>query len=132
LTTGNTTIASDSIDTVSITSNSLTTSSIISSIDTKVTIVANTNTTIDSFGAATFRTAKYIITASNDAGYESLEVLLIHDNSDSYITVYGAISTLASDIINVTSNIVGGNVKVYASGNVANTVVNLVGTYVIA
>jgi len=104
------------------------TSAIISSSSTKVNVT--TNTVIDTFTIASFRTAKYIIKASNDLGYESLEVLLIHDGIDSYITVYGAISTLTEDIITVTSNVSSGNVKLYASGIAANTVVNLVATYV--
>jgi len=93
-------------------------------------LVANTIAVVDTFAVADFRTAKYVITAKNATGYESLEVLLIHNDSVSYITVYGGVSTLDKSIVNVTSNVVLGNVKLYASGVDANTVVNLVGTYV--
>ena len=106
----------------------LTTSAIVSG---NLTITSVTNdTVIDSFTTSTYRTAKYIIKASSNAGYESLEVLLIHDGSNSFITIYGAISTIDDDIITLTSNIASGNVKLYATGSSANTVVNLVGTYV--
>ena len=115
-----------SLDGVS--ANSIITSAIVSGSMTAVAVT--TNTVLDSFTPSTYRTAKYIIKASSDDGYESLEVLLIHDGSDSYITIYGSISTSDADIITVSSNIAGGNIKLYASGTSANTVVNFVGTYV--
>ena len=95
-------------------------------------ITVGSMTLIDSFLPANYRTAKYVIKASDNTGYESVEVLLVHDGSESYITVYGAISSTDDDIISVSSNIGGGNVNLYAS-NVSgrtNTIVNFVGTYV--
>jgi len=88
------------------------------------------NTKIDTFSTSVYRSAKYIIRASNDLGFESLEALLIHDGSDSYITIYGAISTIDEDIIVISTDISGGNVNLYASGIAANTTINLVTTYI--
>lgn len=94
-------------------------------------ISVGTDTIVDSFAVADFRTAKYIIKAGNDLGYQSIEVLMIHDGANSYITVYGAISTVDyDDIITISSNVVSGNVKLYATGSAANTVVNFLSTYV--
>jgi hypothetical protein len=128
--TGNLTVSTLSVTgTVSIpatTASSITTSTIISS---NSNIAVTTNTVIDQFGTGAYRTAKYVIKASSDAGYESTEVLLVHDGLESYITVYGAITT-NTDVINLSSNIVGPNVKLYATGTTANTVVNYIGTYV--
>lgn len=94
-------------------------------------INVTTETVIDSFAIADYRTAKYIMKAGNDDGYQSIEVLLIHDGSSSYITVYGAISTVEyDDIITISSNVVSGNVKLYATGSADNTVVNFLSTYV--
>jgi len=112
-----------------VTANSISTSAIVSG-NITVTPISAPNTVIDSFTLARYRTAKYIIKASSDAGYESLEVLLIHDSSNSFITIYGAVSTIDDDIITISSNVASGNVKLYATGSSANTVVNLVGTYV--
>jgi hypothetical protein len=113
----------------SVTASSIVTSTIISN-DSNINI--GTNTVIDSFPIANYRTAKYIIKASNSLGYESSEVLLVHDDSTSYITIYGVISTVVDDaaVVNITSNIVSGNVKVYASNVAPSTVVNFIGTYV--
>jgi hypothetical protein len=105
----------------------LSTSKIVSK-DASVPVTVDT--IIDSFHLATYRTAKYTIRASNDLGYESLEALLIHDGTESYITIYGAISTMDEDIIVISSNVVGGNVNLYASGIAANTMINLVTTYI--
>jgi len=110
-------------------SKSVTTSAIVSG-NLTITSISSPDTVIDSFTLSKYRTAKYIIKASSDDGYESLEVLLIHDSSNSFITIYGAISTIDDDIITISSNVASGNVKLYATGTSANTVVNLVGTYV--
>jgi hypothetical protein len=96
-------------------------------------VAVTTNTVIDEFDPATFRTAKYVISASGVNGYQSVETLLVHDGVDAYITVYGSIcSNVSSDIIELTSNIngVSGNVTVYASSNSANALVNVVASYI--
>jgi hypothetical protein len=96
-------------------------------------VVVTTNTVIDQFAPSTFRTAKYIISASGDDGFQSVETLLIHDGTTAYITIYGSIcSNNTADIIELSSNIngVSGNVAVYATGASANLKVNLVSTYI--
>ena len=100
--------------------------------------VSNTNDTIiDRFPATLYRSAKYIISARNDDGYEVLEALLIHDDSISYIQTYGDLTVGnptslvdVQDIVTLSSNIVSGNVCLYAQGSNSNTKVNLVSTYV--
>jgi hypothetical protein len=105
----------------------LTTNKIVSK-DASVPITVNT--VIDTFAVAAYRSAKYIIRVSSDLGFESLEALLIHDGTDSYITIYGAISTINEDIVVISTNVSSGNVNLYASGVSANTTVNLVTTYI--
>ena len=90
----------------------------------------NINTVIDSFSINEYRSAKYTIRASNDLGYQALEVLLVHDNINSITTVYGSLSTTGSDIITLDSDINTGIVELRATGLGANTQVNLLGTYV--
>lgn len=89
-----------------------------------------TDTIIDSFLVNEYRSAKYTIRASNDLGYQALEVLLVHDNINSITTVYGSLSTTGSDIITLESDIITGIVQLRATGLSANTRVNLLGTYV--
>ena len=115
-----------------VTANSITISTIFSGNLNTVNVVTGSNTEIDSFAVASARTAKYVVKASNDDGYESLEILLIHNGTDSFITIYGSISTAtdSNSIVSLSSNISSGNIKLYASGSNANTVVNFVGTYI--
>ena len=90
-----------------------------------------TETIIDTFPKTLYRSAKYIISARNDDGFEVAEMLLIHDNMISFIQTYGDVSTGAvQDIVTFSSNIVGGNVCLYATGSNSNTFVNLISTYV--
>ena len=96
-------------------------------------VTVTTNTVVDQFAPSTFRTAKYIISASGDDGYQSVETLLIHDGTTSYITIYGSIcSNATADIIELSSNVngVSGNVALYATGSSANLKVNMVSTYI--
>jgi hypothetical protein len=88
------------------------------------------DTVIDSFGVNEYRSAKYTIRASNDLGYQALEVLLVHDNINSITTIYGSLSTTGSDIVTLESVINVGTVQLRATGLSANTQLNLLGTYV--
>ena len=96
-------------------------------------VSVSTNTVIDSFNPANYRTAKYVISATGDDGYQSVETLLVHDGSSAYITIYGSVcSNVSADIIDVTANVngVSGNVTVYATAGGANVKVNLVSSYI--
>ena len=67
---------------------------------------------------------------NSDAGYQAVEVLLVHNGSSSFVTIYGSISSSGSDIIALSSNIGSGNVRLFASTASANTNVKILGTYV--
>ena len=93
------------------------------------------DTLIDTFDMTLFRTAKYIIKAGSQLGYESLEVLLVHDDTHSYISVYGMVSSINEEIITLSSDVTltgvaTGNVNLYASGVAGGTTINVLGTYI--
>lgn len=96
---------------------------------TPISVIAP-NTVIDQFLPTEYRSAKYTIKASNSLGYQALEVLLVHDDINSIMTVYGSLSTTGNDIVTLTTVLDSGYVKLLATGVAANTVVNLMGTYV--
>ena len=99
----------------------------------RINVAVTTNTVVDQFNPATYRTAKYIISASGDDGYQSVETLLVHDGTTAYITIYGSVcSNVSADIVELSSNIngVSGNVSVYATSNSANALVNVVASYI--
>ena len=93
-------------------------------------------TIIDQFAPATFRTAKYTISASSGNGYQSVETLLVQDGTNAYITIYGSISSNPSgDPVDITANVhgVSGNVTLYATANASITStanVNVVAQYI--
>lgn len=93
-------------------------------------ITVTSNTVVDSFPINRYRSAKYTMRVNSDDGYQAVEVLLIHDGINSYVTVYGSLSTIGTDIISLSTAISSGNVQMLASTESANTTVNLLGTYV--
>jgi len=93
-------------------------------------IVVTANTVIDSFPVIKYRSAKYTMRVNSDDGYQAVEVLLIHDSANSYVTIYGSLSTVGFDIIALSTNILSGNVRLLATTGSANTTVNLLGVYV--
>ena len=99
-------------------------------ISTGNSVPVTTDTIIDSFAATAYRSVKYTIRAGSDIGYQAVEVLLVHDDINSIVTVYGSLSTASVDLITLSTQIVSGNVELSATALTANTNVNLIGTYV--
>ncbi len=98
----------------------------------RANITVTTDTVIDQFASSTYRSAKYHISAKGTNGYQAAEVLLVHDGSSSYITIYGSIcSNNTADIVDFSSNIVSGNVRLYATTSSSSTSVNLVPIYIV-
>ena len=96
-------------------------------------VSVTSNTVIDQFPPGTFRTAKYVVSASGDDGYQSVEALMVHDGTTAYITIYGSVcSNVSADIIDISANINGlsSNVTLYATSNSANAKVNIVASYI--
>ena len=97
-------------------------------------VAVSTNTVVDEFDPTDYRTAKYVFSASGDDGYQSVEVLLVHDGSDAYITIYGSVcSNTSADIVEFSSNVngVSGNVTVYATTSSSNVNLNVVTDYIL-
>jgi hypothetical protein len=92
--------------------------------------VGSSNTTIDSFAASDYRSAKYTIKVSDSTGYQALEILLVHDGVTPIMTVYGSLSTTGADLITLSTVMSGTNVLLRATPVNSSTSVNLMGTYV--
>ena len=82
---------------------------------------------VDSFAAATYRTAKYLVQATSGAAYQAVEVLVIHDGTNAYMTEYGNIATGAS-LVTLDADISGGNVRLLVTPVNAATTVRAVRT----
>ena len=67
-------------------------------VNTQTNVTSNTFTTsstsqvsVDSFSAATYRSAKYQVQMTSGTSYHTIELLLIHDGTTVYLTQYGEI-----------------------------------------
>jgi hypothetical protein len=123
---GNLAVSSNTVTNI-IDANTTQTQSIVSK---RSNVSVSVLTVIDSFAANSYRTAKYVVSSQNDEAYESLEVLLIHNDINSFITVYGAINDGGGNTVTMSTGINNGNVELRATGLAGNTVVKLIGTYV--
>jgi hypothetical protein len=54
---------------------------------------ANTPTVVDSFATATYRSAKYVIQATAAGKYQTMEALVIHDDTTPTVVTYGIVQT---------------------------------------
>jgi hypothetical protein len=102
-------------------------------VSNRANVEVSSATVIDQFPTSTFRTAKYVISASSVNGYQSAEVLLVHDGSSSYITIYGSISSNATvDIVEFSTNANGtsGNIELIATAVSGTANVNLISSYI--
>jgi len=97
--------------------------------DTATTV--NTQPSVlDTFSSTDYRTAKYIISAAAAGEYQSTEVLVIHDDTSAYVTVYAVLTTGNSEIITFSANVVSSNVELYGTSVSGESQVKLQRTYV--
>jgi hypothetical protein len=75
---------------------------------------------VDSFNATEFRTAKYLVQMSAGGNFHATEILLIHDDINTYITEYATILTDGS-LGEFTSDLFGGNVRLLVTPNQTDT-----------
>ena len=93
-------------------------------------ISVTTNTVVDSFSINKYRSAKYTMRINSDDGYQAVEALLIHNGTQSFVTIYGSLSTISTEIVTLSTDINSGSVRMLATTVSANTTVNMLGTYV--
>ena len=80
--------------------------------------------TLDTFNKTQFRGAKYTVSISDPASgalglYETLDVNLTHDGSNVFLSTFGRVTNHTTDIVNITADIVGDNVRL--RGTISNT-----------
>jgi hypothetical protein len=94
------------------------------------TTTATDQTSIDSFSASTYRSAKYQIQITQGSTYHTTEISIVHDGSDSYGTEYGTIKT-GSSLASFNTDISGGNVRLLATpASSSSTVFKLIRTLI--
>ena len=94
--------------------------------------VGTSATTVVSFAAATYRTAKFVVQATNGTDYQSDEILVIHDGTTATMTQYAqtvADGTTAFMTYSVT--ISGGNVLLQGTGSSGTSTVRAAKHYIV-
>jgi hypothetical protein len=107
-----------------------TTGAIISTYPNTIIASSGVGTNVDVFSTSVYRTAKYIFQANTSSAYESSEILIMHDGSTAYRTVYAVISSGGS-LGNVTATINGTNVLVQYTAANNNTNVRILKHYIV-
>ena len=81
--------------------------------DGTASIIDSTITAIDSFDAATYRTAKYFLSMTDSANsrYEFITANVVHDGTTAYVSVQGSVSNYGSSLVTLSADISGGNVR---------------------
>jgi len=74
------------------------------------TLTTTSSTELDSFSASTYRSAKYLLQASQGSNYHASEILVIHNGTTAYESQYGIIITNSS-LYDVSVSLSSGNVK---------------------
>lgn len=85
---------------------------------------------VDSFSAATYRTAKYVVSITSGSAYQAVEILITHDGTTAYQTVYADIAT-GSNLATFTADISGGLVRLLTTPANAVTVYKVIRTTIV-
>jgi len=84
-----------------------------------------TDQAVETYSASDYRTGKFLVQMSHaTAGYSAAEVLLTHDGSSAYYTVYGEIYSTAS-LGSISADLNGGQVRLLVSPTNTNTTVKV-------
>ena len=91
---------------------------------------ANTLTTIDSFSATTYRSAKYVVQATQGSNYQVSEVLVLHNGTTATRAMFGVIDT-GSNVGVTAATLSGGTVALQYIAAGAGTNVRITKDYVL-
>ena len=86
------------------------------------TTTTTDQTSIDSFSASTYRSAKYQVQITRGSEYQVTEISIVHDDSDSFGTEYATIKT-GETLSTFSTDISGGNVRLLATPSSSSSTV---------
>jgi hypothetical protein len=94
--------------------------------------IGTSATAIDTFAAAAYRGAKYIISTTDvtNSQYQMAEAILTQDGTDVVVSVYGITYTGTSTRMTFSASISSGTVTLYATGISSNNTVKLARTLI--
>lgn len=103
------------------------------SMSNSATTTGTSQVAIDSFAAATYRSAKYTLSITdnvNSSTYQTSEVLVMHDGTNAYVTEYAVLRSNSS-VGTMAADISGGNVRLLITPVSANNTIKFERTLVV-
>lgn len=73
--------------------------------------VNTTTTVVDTLPANIVRSARYYMQVVSDNAYQTSWILLVHDGENSYLTEYAIVSSIDLPLVNFSTDISNGNVR---------------------
>lgn len=87
---------------------------------------------IDTFAAAEYRSAKYVISINDitNTQFQTCEIILVQDGTTATISTYSVVFSGTTDRMNFTADIASSTVTLYGAGTSVNNTVKLVRTLI--
>lgn len=105
-----------------VSTNFVTGGNVLSKFSTVTTSVANSQVTLDSWSGSTYRSGRYYCQVTSGSNYQVIELSMVHDAANVYLTQYGEIVTNTS-LGNFDASYSGGTVSVlFTPVNAVSTV----------
>lgn len=79
-----------------------------------------TDTVVDSFDISVIQSVSYLLQVSTESGHEITEIMLLHDNVNSYISEYGQLSTCGFPLVQFSTEIVNNQVRLLGTSSASN------------
>ena len=89
---------------------------------TSTTVASTTPTVIGSFAVTAYGSAKVVVQAKRGTIRHTTELLVVHDGTTAYATVYGTVQTGAS-LYTINVDVSGGDVRILATSTSATSTV---------
>lgn len=97
----------------------------------QATVATTQNTQIDTFAAATYRSAKYVVQITQGTSYQVSEILVIHDGTNTTMTEYGMMN-IGGVLGTFSTNIVTGNVRLIVTmASATSATINITRTTIV-
>lgn len=85
---------------------------------------------VDSFDSLLYTSVKYVVQATYSTEVQTIEILVMHDGTDVYITRYGLMYTGANELASFTADLISGQINLKATVANANTTIKFTRTSV--
>lgn len=97
-----------------------------------LTTSTTSNQVLDSFDSTQYRTVKYIIQAISGSDIHSSEVILTHNDTDTFASQYGVVKSSSSVLFTLSSTMNSGNVELLITPTNAATQIDFIRTSMVA